>query len=729
MPNRRLSTFAVFFAVFSSLNAQAQQTYEFPQYPTAAHVTLACKRLIADQQVRRERLQALEPDVRVTELLATLDGLVQREEDTLGPLGLLAAVHPDKAMREEANACDLSYQSFKSSFWQDAKVFQLFKDAEPLDDIQARFLKEVLREFEDAGVALSTEDQIKAREINNQLTRLTQDFDRRLLEDQTRVAFKALELEGVPESVWRQAPKDRRGGYLLNLDEPTAVSVLQNAVRGRTRERFWRAFYRRGGEANLKVLLQLSEHRRAYANLFGFGSYADFLLRRRMAGNEATARQFLTDVRDVVARREVADLELLRASKARHLKKPLSTTALLRWDVSFYRERERRERFAVEQEALRQHFPPEDSLKFVFEIAKRLLGVQLVPVAAPNLPYEKTPARSQLSSLSGGPAQGDRSGGDLKSRPKPLQGGASESSLTTPSGAKAGLWHPDVRVFEASDVATGRLLGTLFVDLYPRAHKYNHAAVWGFRNASTLAQRLPAAALVVNFNRQGLSLDELETLLHEFGHALHVLLSSTRYASQGGTNVLHDFVEAPSQMLEDWVYDPQVIALFQKVCPSCEPLAPGLIDKAKQAKRFAQGIDYARQYLYASYDLALHSSQPQSPLALWQQMESQTPLGHVPGSLFPASFAHIAGGYAAGYYAYLWSEVTSADLRTAFVGHKLDANVGRRWRATVLANGGQVAPQELVEQFLGRTSSNKAFFDGLVSVAPLPSARAASVGR
>jgi thimet oligopeptidase len=680
---RRFGRISILAAVFFALNAQAQ-TYEFPQYPTAAHVTLACKRLLADQQERRERLQAMSLDVRITELLATLDGLVQREEDTLGPLGLLAAVHPDKGVREEANACDLSYQAFKSAFWQDARVYQLFKEAEPLDDVQARFLKDVRNEFEDAGVALSAEDQTKAREINSQLTRLTQDFERRLLDDQTRVAFKAAELEGVPEPVWQKTPKDRRGRYLLGLDEPTVVPVLQNAMRGRTRERLWRAFYRRGGEANLKVLLQLSERRREYAQLFGFNSYADFLLRRRMAGTEATARQFLTDVRDVVARREVADLELLRAAKSRHLKKPLSSIALLRWDVGFYRERERRERFDVEQEALRRHFPPEDSLKFVFEIAKRLLGVQLV-AAVPK------PA---LAPSSASLARKDKSG----------------------SGSE--LWHPDVRMFEASDVATGRLLGTLFVDLYPRPRKYNHAAVWGFRNVSTLAQRLPAAALVVNFNREGLSLDELETLLHEFGHALHVLLSSTRYASQGGTNVLHDFVEAPSQMLEDWVYDPQVMALFQKICPTCEPLEPGLIARAKQAKNFAKGIDYARQYLYASYDLALHSAQAPSPLALWQQMESQTPLGHVPGSLFPASFAHIAGGYAAGYYAYLWSEVTAADLRTAFEGHKLDANVGRRYRATVLANGGQVAPQELVAQFLGRATHNKAFFDGLVSEPP-----------
>jgi len=274
-------------------------------------------------------------------------------------------------------------------------------------------------------------------------------------------------------------------------------------------------------------------------------------------------------------------------------------------------------------------------------------------------------------------------------------------------------WHPDVRAFAVNDVASGALLGTLFVDLYPRADKYNHAAVWPIVNVSTRSGRLPAAALVVNFNRQGLTLDELETLLHEFGHALHGLLSTTRYTSQGGSSVLHDFVEAPSQMLEDWVYDPKVLALFQQVCAACKPVPPELVERALHASRLTKGLQTARQLLYAEYDLALHARERQDPMALWAKLEGATPLGYVKGTMLPAGFGHIASGYAAGYYGYMWSLVLAEDMRTPFAANKLDPAVGRRYRQSVLANGGQVAPEELLERFLGRPSNSQAFFQSL----------------
>jgi thimet oligopeptidase len=219
--------------------------------------------------------------------------------------------------------------------------------------------------------------------------------------------------------------------------------------------------------------------------------------------------------------------------------------------------------------------------------------------------------------------------------------------------------------------------------------------------------------MVVNFNRQGLTLEELETLLHEFGHALHSLLSNTRYAAQGGTNVQLDFVEAPSQMLEDWVYDPQVLALMAPWCASCPTVPPALLAQARAARDFGKGIGFSRQHLYARYDLALYGRESADPLALWTQMETDTPLGSVSGTLFPAGFEHIASGYAAGYYGYLWSLVIAEDLRTAFAADRLDAQVGRRYRETVLEQGGQAAPDELLRRFLGRATDSRAFFESL----------------
>ena len=246
-----------------------------------------------------------------------------------------------------------------------------------------------------------------------------------------------------------------------------------------------------------------------------------------------------------------------------------------------------------------------------------------------------------------------------------------------------------------------------------REGKYNHAAVWSYRNGSLRLKRAPQAALVVNVGRNGMTLDDLETLLHEFGHAVHNNLSATRYSSQAGTSVLRDFVEAPSQMLEQWVYDPKVLQVMREVCASCAPVPEALLAQAKAAKRYGKGMAYARQWLYAAFDLTMHGADAPEPMALWTRMEGTTALGYVPGTMFPAGFSHVATGYGAGYYGYLWSEVVAADLRTAFGTDLLDPNVGGRYRRTVLANGSQVLPQELVRRFLGRDSNAQAFYEDL----------------
>ena len=166
-------------------------------------------------------------------------------------------------------------------------------------------------------------------------------------------------------------------------------------------------------------------------------------------------------------------------------------------------------------------------------------------------------------------------------------------------------------------------------------------------------------------------------------------------------------------MLEDWVYDKQVLKLFGEVCPNCKPVPDKMIEQAKAARDYGKGIQQSRQHLFASYDLALYSGEPRDPMALWAQMEGATPLGHVKGTMFPAGFSHIATNYSAGYYGYLWSLVVAMDLRTAFDADRLDPKVGMRYREKILAPGGQRPPKELVRDFLGRESNSKAFFDYL----------------
>jgi len=654
MRSTRLGALALLLAC-TCATAFAAGPYVFPAYAGAPQVNADCKRMLDDLKRSARELATLPDGAKV---LAALDAMQLRAEDTLGPLGLLASVHPVKAVRDASDACDLAYQGFNASFLQDAKVYARLKQVAPADAIDARLQRDQLDAFEDSGVALPAAKQQRARRITTELTRQQQSFDRRIREDKTRVPFTEQELQGVPAAAWRNAPRDAQGRYRIGLDYPSLDPVMQKADLGSTRERLWRAAISQGGLPNIATLGRIVALRREYAALFGFSSYADFVLRRRMVKSEATATAFLAEVQAAVRQREVADLALLRDAKAAQLKTAPDATTVQRWDVNYYTERLREASFAVDQEAFRAYLPPEASLDFVFALAQRMFGVRFAP-------SEQT------------------------------------------------LWHPRARAFSVSDGETGALLGTLFVDLYPRPDKYNHAAVWPIRNVSTLAGRLPSSALVVNFNDKGLTLGELETLLHEFGHALHGLLSNTRYAGQGGTSVKLDFVEAPSQMLEDWVYDPKVLAVMQQVCAACKPLPAEMLERAERARHFAKGIATSRQLLFAGYDLALYGRKPELPLPLWDRMEGATPLGHVPGTLFPAGFSHIATNYAAGYYAYMWSLVLAEDLRTAFAADKLDPAVGRRYRDSVLANGSQVAPEDLVQRFLGRPSNREAFYKSL----------------
>jgi thimet oligopeptidase len=627
-----------------------------PSFQSAAAVRTHCDRGL---ERAKAALRSLERHAADARWLAAYDDLNALLEDWAGPVYLLSNVHPDKAIRDAAEACELRWQDYASSLGQNARLYAAASRLQESDPVNALLLKTAREDFEDAGASLPAAQRKRAKEINDRVTSLNQEFDRNIRDAKIQLAFSVEQLRGVPEAMWRDAKRDDQGQVLLGVDTPTYMSVMQGASDAQTRQRMWRAKTDEGGAVNLRLLAEIGQLRREYASLFGFSSYADFVLRRRMAHSAREAQAFLDDVLKAVSAREASELAELRQAKARELSLPLEQVTLQRWDAAYYQERVRRERYAVDQEAFRAHFPPQASLVFVMHVIERMMGVQYVRV----------------------------------------------------EGLK--LWHPDVQAYAVKDTASGEALATLYIDPFPREGKYNHAAVWSFRNGSLRLKRAPQAALVVNVARNGLTLDDLETLLHEFGHAVHNNLSATRHSSQGGTSVLRDFVEAPSQMLEQWVYDPKVLQLMREVCATCAPVPDALLAQATAAKHYGKGMAYARQWLYAAFDLAMHGSDAPDPMALWARMEGASALGHVPGSMFPSGFGHVAGGYGAGYYGYLWSEVVAADLRTAFAADRLDAAVGARYRRVVLANGSQMLPQELIRRFLGRDGNSQAFYEEL----------------
>lgn len=649
----RIAIWSLALAATSSLAANPAPLPgpAFAHFATPAALDARCTQDLRHADAALKRLVRVRGGPR---WLAAYDDLNGRLEDMSSPVSFLSQVHPDKAIRDASEACELRWQDFYSSLNQNEALYRAAKAATGRDEIDWHVLQTTIEGFEDAGVGLAKAQRARAKQISDRITDLGQQFDKNIRDENTKLAFTPDELKGVPEGVWKDAQRDDQGRVLLGLETPISVPLMQGAVSATARERMWRARQDQGGSVNLKLLAELGQLRREYAQLFGFKSYADFTLRRRMVRSTDTATRFLDDVRLAVVVREKTELEELRQAKA--LDTGQADAKLQRWDLAFYTERTKRERYSVDQDAFRPYFPPLESLAFVMRVAEKMMGVR----------YERI------------------------------------------HGVK--LWHPDAMAFRAIDVKTGKALAALYVDAYPREGKYGHAAVWSTRTSATRQKRAPQAALVVNFDRKGLSLDELETLLHEFGHALHNNLGMTRYSA--GREVW-DFVEAPSQMLEDWAYDPKVLALMRDVCPTCMAVPDDLLARAKVAERYGKGMQYATQRLQASYDLALYDAAAADPMALWARLQGDTPLGHVSGTMFPAGFSHVATGYAAGYYGYLWSEVVATDMRTAFGADKLDAAVGRRYRDTVLASGGQLPPETLVRRFLGRDANAKAFFEEL----------------
>jgi thimet oligopeptidase len=431
---------------------------------------------------------------------------------------------------------------------------------------------------------------------------------------------------------------------------------MSNAENEEARRRYHVAFSNRGTPANLDLLREAARLRREIAGLYGLPSYAHFATRRRMVQNPETVRRFLDEVKGKVREIERREIEELRAFKAERLGKNLQEVTLNRWDVSYWQEQLKRARYNVDQEALRAYFPTDATVAWVFAVSGEMYGVRFVP-------------------------------------------------------AKSALWHPSVRYYDVIDSGTGDFLSGIYLDLFPRESKYSHAAAFGVRSASLLAKRTPLSVLVANFDRKGLNHRELETLLHEFGHILHGVLSRTRYASHGGTNVERDFVEAPSQMYEEWGRKEESLRLIRKFCAGCPEVDDALVKRLRAAHSFGRGIQYGRQHLYASYDMALFGEREVDPMQEWIRMESETPAGHVSGTQFPGSFEHIVGGYGAGYYGYMWSEVLALDMLSVYGKNLMNPPVGRRFRELILARGGQSPAGDMVREFLGRDPSPKAFFE------------------
>ena len=651
----RLSALAALALAAISSSTPAAESVVHPTIPIfdAATIETQCDaKLVAF----RSRMKAMESVRSSKGIFDAWNRLSIEIDDFVGPIGAAVNLSTDKATREAADACTAKLAPFSTELFQSEALYARVRDAKPVDAIQTSYRKLLLESFEDSGVMLPKDQRERVKAINERITTLGLEYDKNVRDDATTVVMQPDELAGLPEAYLAAQKRDADGAYVLPLTYPAYRPFLELASKPDARQRYWIAMTNKGGAQNLPLLDEAVRLRRELAGLYGQPDYATYLLRRRMVGDPQTAYRFLGEVRTAVTDLEKKDIEELRAFKAQDLKQP--DARLDRWDVAYYQEKLRKARYNVDQEALRAYFPTEASVAYVLKVAETLYGIRF-------------------------------------------------------EARQVATWHPTTRfydVYEAQGAGRGNYVGGVYLDLFPREGKYGHAHAEAARGESSLAHRTPISILVVNLNEKGLNEDELVTLMHEFGHVLHGVLSKTRYVDQSGANVQWDFAEAPSQMFEEWAMREEPLSLFRQICKACPHLTHGQIGQMEAARKFGQGAAYARQLLLASYDLALTTPAPAGALQTWEKLDGATPLGHVAGTLFPANFTHLMDGYAAGYYGYMWSKVLALDMLSGFHGHLMNPVDGARYRKDILSRGGEVPPGQMVQDFLGRKPNSDAFF-------------------
>jgi thimet oligopeptidase len=600
---------------------------------------------------------------------------------------LMAVAHPDEAVRKAAEECEPLAGTFETSFYLDATVAQVVKRFDalrkahptpPLSKEHGRMLEHLLRDYRRNGLELPEAGQARLRELNAQITKLGQEFDSNLAGSTVTVSATPKQLEGLPPAYIEAHKPGADGKIAITTDYPDYFPVLQYAKDRAFALELSKQFDNRASDKNVALLEKLLAVREEKAKLLGYPTWADYVLEPRMAKNPKAVADLLDGLRAHVAKKGEQEFSEFRAMHVSLGGK--KTDAIPPSDRTYLEDRVRKTKYGLDSKEVSEYFEVGRVKEGILAITSRMFGVTYRP-------------------------------------------------------ASVAKWHPDVEPMEIVD-AKGQVLGRFYFDLYPRPGKYKHAAVFSIRDTKRMAdgkRLLPIAAIECNFPRPApgnpalMSHSDATTFFHEFGHVLHHLLSETDTVTFSGTSVPRDFVEAPSQMLEEWAWDKSTLALFAKHYKTGKPIPDALHAKMLRARGFGRALATQRQLFLAALDQAYHTRKtPMDTTAMLAEIQVKyTPFKHVEGTHFQGTFGHLVG-YDAGYYGYQWALSIAKDLLTRFgAAGLLDEKTARDYRSAILARGGSDEPAELVRAFLGRAPNDEAykrFLVGAVSPAVRPKA-------
>lgn len=647
---------------------------EFPIDPiadgmTAEGITRLCDSSLAYAQELAEQIRTLKDapaaDLTWDATLGRLDDIAFAVQESVCLPQLLTVAHPDPVVRQAASACEPKANAFITQLYMDADLAAVFKafDAkrEALSPIQARFLEHTLRDYKRNGLDLDAPGRERLRNMNEEITQLGQTFERNLAETTSAITVTAAQLAGLPPPFVSAHPADAEGKIRITTDYPDYVPFMQYAQDRTAARELFILSQNRAKEKNLPLLASVLALRKEKASLLGYPTWADYVLEPRMAKTAATVKTFLTDLHTSLATKALEEFSLYTKT-AQELGMDV-TKGIPASDASFLLDRITQKTFSLDTKELSAYFDVDRVRDGILRISSLLYGLAFTRTEAP-------------------------------------------------------AWHADVTAYDVSDERG--LIGRVYLDLYPRDGKYKHAAVFPVRETRRLpdgSRGIPLGALVCNFPKPGagpalLSHRDVVTFFHEFGHLLHHIISTCELASFAGTNVARDFVEAPSQMFEEWAWRRDTLDLFAAHHQTGERIPEDIFRALTASRTFGEAIGTQRQLFLATLDQEYHTrEQVSDPMAIYDELYPQfTPFTRIPDTHMPATFGHLMGGYDASYYGYQWALSIARDLLTRFETEGfLNTDTARAYRDTVLAPGGSADENTYIEKFLGRPGNSEAY--------------------
>ena len=661
--------------------------------------------IVADITQGLEGAEAALEKIRSQSLEAvTFESSILALEDATRPLSVawnkvqhLDSVQNSPELRDANNAMLPKVSAFFSKIplddelWAVVKAFSETEEVAALEGIQKRLFEETLADFKENGAALSREAKAEVGEIDSELAAKTQKFGENVLDATNAwdyVTTDASELAGMPEAALAAAKQDalskgkgseEEPAYRITLQMPSMLPVLKYAANRELREKLWRASTavgREGKTDNMPLILDILKLRDRKAKILGRAQFADMVLARRMAKTGEAALTFVEDLHGRVKAGFDADYADLRAFKAAEVG---PDDGLHPWDVAYWSEKQRQAKYAFDEEALRPYFGIDRVIDGMFELTSELFGLRIEEVETQFV------------------AEGE-----------------------TPKADVAEVWDPEVKLYKVFDADSDAYMGAFYADWYPRENKrggawmnYLYTGVSKPDGSRTQHLGLICGNMTPSVGGKPALLNhrEVETVFHEFGHLLHHMCGEVAIPSLNGVNVAWDFVELPSQILENWCWERESLDKFARHYETCEPIPQDLFDKMVAAKNYQSASFTMRQLSFGKMDLDLHINHAGNDIedldTLIKEIlaDYEADLDTATVSMAPR-FTHIFGssvGYAAGYYSYKWAEVLDADAFSKFKEEGiLNADTGRKFRETILSKGNSAPAEELFRDFMGR---------------------------